>query len=252
MKLPSLLSLHRVRCRLVGGRTAVINQIRGFLIERGITVRQGPRPLRKALSEILSSPPEAPSPRIVRLIVDLSGLEERIEAVSSKIETLAENDGSCQRLMTVPGVGPIISSAVRRSATAPASTRAVIRHADSHAGPDRNAPHARPNKLMQHLTFVVLEICLATRGRANTLCHDPGRPDLIAALWPSRHPRDCRSYQTSNRDSPDLLRGCGPQLVWRSRALLLFMRTRTPSYHYLGTCRTGTPSRTQIWKGFPD
>jgi hypothetical protein len=37
-------------------------------------------------------------------------------------------------------------------------------HADTHAGPERNAPHARPNILMQHLTFVVLEVCLATRG----------------------------------------------------------------------------------------
>ena len=111
-----LLSLHRVRSRLVGQRTAVINQIRGFLIERGITVRQGPAPLRKALPEILSSPTEVLSPRLVRLIADLSEdwrrLEERIEAVSTEIESLAENDGSCQRLMTVPGVGPIISSAV--------------------------------------------------------------------------------------------------------------------------------------------
>jgi hypothetical protein len=44
-----LLSLHRVRSRLVRQRTAIINQIRGFLIERGITVRQGPGPLRKVL-----------------------------------------------------------------------------------------------------------------------------------------------------------------------------------------------------------
>src|SRR5262249_48868893 len=36
-----------------------INQIRGFLIERGITVRQGPRPLRKVLPDVLSAPPEA-------------------------------------------------------------------------------------------------------------------------------------------------------------------------------------------------
>ena len=111
-----LLSLHRVRSRLVGRRTAVINQIRGFLIERGITVWQGPAPLRKALPEILSSPTEALSPRMVRLIADLSEdwrrLDERIEAVSTEIESLAENDGSCQRLMKVPGVGPIISSAV--------------------------------------------------------------------------------------------------------------------------------------------
>src|SRR5438034_8334812 len=101
-----LLALHRVRSRLVGQRTAVINQIRGFLIERGITVRQGPAPLRKALPEILSSPTEVLSPRLVRLIVDLAEdwrrLDERVAVVSAEIETLAENDGSCQRLGRQP------------------------------------------------------------------------------------------------------------------------------------------------------
>jgi hypothetical protein len=50
-----LLALHRVRSRLVGQRTGTINQIRGFLIERGFIVRQGVVPLRKALPDILSS-----------------------------------------------------------------------------------------------------------------------------------------------------------------------------------------------------
>ena len=111
-----LLALHRVRSRLVSQRTGVINQIRGFLIERGLTVRQGPMPLRKALAEILSSPSGVISPRIVRLITDLSEdwrrLDERIETVSAEIEVLAKQDQSCQRLMSVPGIGPIISSAV--------------------------------------------------------------------------------------------------------------------------------------------
>jgi len=111
-----LLALHRVRSRLISLRTGVINQIRGFLIERGITVRQRPAPLRKALSDILSSSPSALSPRMVRLIADLSEdwrrLDDRIAIVSAEIETLVEEDGSCQRLMTVPGIGPIISSAV--------------------------------------------------------------------------------------------------------------------------------------------
>ena len=42
-----LLALHRVRSRLVGQRTGTINQIRGFLIERGIIVRQGVVPCAK-------------------------------------------------------------------------------------------------------------------------------------------------------------------------------------------------------------
>jgi transposase len=111
-----LLALHRVRSRLVGQRTGVINQIRGFLIERGITVRQGLVPLRKALPEILSSNSNVLSPRMVGLIADLMQdwhrLDERIAVVSTQIEALAQHDNSCQRLMTVPGIGPIISSAV--------------------------------------------------------------------------------------------------------------------------------------------
>jgi transposase len=111
-----LLALHRVRSRLVGQRTAATNQIRGFLIERGITVRQGLMPLRKALPEILGSNSGALSPRMVALITDLTAdwrrLDERIASVSADIESLAEQDGNCQRLMTVPGIGPIISSAV--------------------------------------------------------------------------------------------------------------------------------------------
>ena len=111
-----LLALHRVRSRLVSQRTGVINQIRGFLIERGITVRQGVAPLHRALPDILSSRPEALSRRMVSLIADLMQdwrrLDERIEVVSNEIEALAQQDDNCQRLMTVPGVGPIISSAI--------------------------------------------------------------------------------------------------------------------------------------------
>jgi transposase len=111
-----LLSLHRVRSRLVRQRTAIINQIRGFLIERGITVRQGPVALRKVLPEVLSSPPDALSPRLLRLIAELAAdwhrLDEHLQALSAEIASLSENDPACQRLMTVPGIGPIISSAV--------------------------------------------------------------------------------------------------------------------------------------------
>jgi transposase len=49
---------------------------------------------------------------IADLMQDWRRLDERIETVSTEIEALALQDDSCQRLMTGPGVGPIISSAM--------------------------------------------------------------------------------------------------------------------------------------------
>ena len=99
-----LLALHRVRSRLVGQRTGTINQIRGFLIERGITVRQGVVPLRKALPDILNSNTDILSPRIVSLIADLMQdwrrLDERIELCRPRSKALARQDDGSRRLMT--------------------------------------------------------------------------------------------------------------------------------------------------------
>src|ERR1043165_6715223 len=68
-----LQALHRVRERLVCQRTGIINQIRAFLLERGIAVRQGQRFLRAELPRILATPSDVLSPRMVRLIEDLTG-----------------------------------------------------------------------------------------------------------------------------------------------------------------------------------
>jgi transposase len=111
-----LQALHRVRERLVSQRTGIINQIRAFMLERGIAVRQGIRFLRAELPSILATRSDVLSPRMLRVIEDLAGdwrrLDERIEGLSSEITALAEQDAACKRLMTVPGVGPIISSAM--------------------------------------------------------------------------------------------------------------------------------------------
>src|SRR5208283_1058002 len=86
-----LQALHRVRERLVSQRTGVINQIRAFLLERGVAVRQGLRFLRAALPNILAAPSETLSPRMARTIEDLAGdwrrLDERIKELSSQIES---------------------------------------------------------------------------------------------------------------------------------------------------------------------
>src|ERR1700752_924451 len=63
-----LQALHRVRERLVSQATGIVNQIRAFLLERGIAVRQGSRFLRLELPRRLAEPCEILSPRLVRII----------------------------------------------------------------------------------------------------------------------------------------------------------------------------------------
>jgi transposase len=109
-----LQALHRVRERLVCQRTSVINQIRAFLLERGIAVRQGLRALRTEMPIVLAMTAKL-SPRMIHMLENLCTdwryLDERIETVSNEIETLSEQDDGAKRLMTVPGIGPIISTA---------------------------------------------------------------------------------------------------------------------------------------------
>jgi transposase len=111
-----LQALHRVRERLVSQRTGIINQIRAFLLDRGVAVRQGLRFLRTELPRILAVPSSVLSPRMMHLIEDLAGdwrrLDERIESLSGQIKAIAVQDVGCERLMSVPGIGPIISSAM--------------------------------------------------------------------------------------------------------------------------------------------
>ena len=80
-----------------------------------MAVRQGLRYLRTELPIILGTRSDVLSPRMMRIVEDLVGdwhrLDERIRGLSDEIEALAHQDPACERLMTVPGIGPIISSA---------------------------------------------------------------------------------------------------------------------------------------------
>jgi transposase len=111
-----LQAYHRVRSRLISRRTATINQIRAFLIEQGIAVRAGPRALRNSLFAILENRKDQISPRTAKLISglyeDWCYLDKRIETVTAEIEELSHAEARCRRLMSVPGVGPLISTAV--------------------------------------------------------------------------------------------------------------------------------------------
>ena len=67
-------------------------------------------------SALLARRADVLSPRMVRIVTELAGdwrrLDKRIETVTDEIEALAKSDDCCRRVITVPVIGPIISSAI--------------------------------------------------------------------------------------------------------------------------------------------
>jgi len=109
-------SLHRARDRLVGERTALINQVRAFLLERGIIVPQGRRKLELHLDTLMAAEQVALSPRTRRLIEDQRAewreLNRRIQAFDEEFALQARTEESARLLTTIPGIGPLNATAL--------------------------------------------------------------------------------------------------------------------------------------------
>src|SRR5215469_2877343 len=108
-------AMHRVRDRLVQGRTALINEIRGFLLERGMTFAVRSTPLRKKLPEVIEDAEQNLSSRLrwllERLWLEWKQVDHDIQAITEKIERTSEENALCRRLRQIPGFGPLVASA---------------------------------------------------------------------------------------------------------------------------------------------
>jgi transposase len=111
-----LQAVHRVRERWVMRRTAVINQIRGLLLERGVTLSKGRSRLEQALPQILEDANLKLSDSfrvlLAQLKLELEQLTGRIEQMDSVIQHTVKENEACQRLTTIPGVGPVTATAL--------------------------------------------------------------------------------------------------------------------------------------------
>jgi len=110
-----LQAMHRVRDRMVQSRTALINQIRGFLLERGITFAADPIHLRKNLPEVIEDAEQNLSSRLrlllERLWQEWKQLEIEVKALTEEIERISKENALCRRLLQIPGFGPLVSTA---------------------------------------------------------------------------------------------------------------------------------------------
>lgn len=111
-----LLAMHRVRDRLVCRRTAVINQIRDFLIERGIVFAQKPAKLKAAMADVLENADNILTP-MMRNMIDMlweewKTVQEQIDELTDRREQIADGDAACRRIRQIPGIGPIVATAI--------------------------------------------------------------------------------------------------------------------------------------------
>jgi transposase len=111
-----LQSLHRVRERWVMRRTAAVNQIRGLLMERGVTLRKGREYLDQQLPKILGDSElklsGALRALLMQLKLELDQLALRIAEMDRVIQQTAREHEGCRRMQTIPGVGPVTATAI--------------------------------------------------------------------------------------------------------------------------------------------
>jgi len=108
--------LHRIRQRVVQQRTALVNQMRGQLLEYGIAIPNGISQVRSRLAGILEDGENELTPfaRVLfsSLSQELYGVDDRVKTLDKEVKQLANEHPICQRLMEIPGIGPMIATAV--------------------------------------------------------------------------------------------------------------------------------------------
>lgn len=109
-------SLHRARERLMKVRTALVNELRGLLSEYGIVLPTSVSKFRQAFVAKLeaerSKLTELSHELFTHLFDEFVEVEKRLVYYDEKLTTMAHHHPECQRLLTIPGIGPLTATAL--------------------------------------------------------------------------------------------------------------------------------------------
>lgn len=112
----ALLAFHRARQSFVKARTMQANQIRGLLAEYGITVPRGIGHIAKRVPEILKDGendlPDCFRALIERLLEHLRELDRQAVELEGQISLWHRQNTESQKLAKIPGIGPLIATAM--------------------------------------------------------------------------------------------------------------------------------------------
>ena len=107
--------IHRLRHRYMGNRTALVNQIRAMLRENGINLPTSLSAFRRGIPTVLGEN-ETLSPMLLELVQEsfseVLHLDEQIKKMDVRLQQQIKQNDDCQRLLKIPGYGPIVASAL--------------------------------------------------------------------------------------------------------------------------------------------
>ena len=120
------LMVHRARELLVRERTQLINALRGHRAEFGVIEPQGAWHVTRLLARMADA--GSGVPELARRVIDLLALQlaevgRRIDALEAEIAAHHKVDAVSRRLATIPGIGPLIATAIAATVADPAAFR---------------------------------------------------------------------------------------------------------------------------------
>ncbi|NRD33660.1 IS110 family transposase [Shewanella sp. DC2-4] len=108
--------LHRIRERLTKQSTALINQVRGMLAEYGIVITKSKSAFKAQLPDILVDEANMLTIKgkaiFYQLYDEVIDIEKRLKSCDTQVLNETHNNVICQRLQTIPGVGPVTATAI--------------------------------------------------------------------------------------------------------------------------------------------
>jgi transposase len=109
-----LQTLHRVRQRIINTRTSLINHMRGLLAEYGVVLPQGPWRLAAQAPEAIAAAELSDLTRGLfnDLLDQLADLDRRLKKLDEQLSAICRSNAACRRLAKLPGVGPVIATAL--------------------------------------------------------------------------------------------------------------------------------------------
>jgi transposase len=202
-------ALHRVRQGYIRRRTALGNQMRGLLLEHDIVVAKGHAALMRCVPLIIEDAGH-PVPELLRelladMLAEWEHLGARIQALEAKLKEQARQDPKARQLMTVRGIGPIISTAVIAKQTEPArfpNSRKFAAYFGPVPDQDSSGPKVRLGRMSKrgdaYLRSLMIEGAHAVLKRLDPGSQQPDDKRLLR--WIHRHGRKGAAIRLANRN----------------------------------------------------